>query len=100
MVSKLESVFQAELVKELRSIFPKAFVIKQDANYIQGIPDLVIMWGTRWAMLECKESAKAPYRPNQELYLARAKEQSWSATIYPENKDDVIEELHHFMTRP
>jgi hypothetical protein len=100
MGSKLESVFQGELIKELRSIFPKAFVLKQDPNYMQGIPDLVIMWGTRWAMLECKESASAPYRPNQEVYLERALEQSWSATIYPENKDDVVEQLHHFMTRP
>lgn len=99
MVSKLESEFQAKLVKELKSIFPNCFVLKNDANYIQGIPDLTVMWGNRWAMLECKESAKAPYRPNQEIYLALADEQSWSATIYPENKDDVIEALHEFMTR-
>jgi hypothetical protein len=98
--SKLESAFQAELIEELKAIFPNCFVLKNDPNYRQGIPDLTVMWGTRWAMLECKESAKAPYRPNQEIYLAMAAEQSFSATVYPENKDEVVEQLHHFMTCP
>lgn len=99
-MGKLERDFQGDLIPQLKKMFPNCFVLKNDPNYRQGIPDLTILWGTRWGMLEVKKSASEPYRPNQEIYLEMASEQSWSATIYPENKDEVLEELYHFMTRP
>lgn len=98
-MSKRESEFQGALIKELKQRFPGAFVLKNDPNYCQGIPDLSIMYGKRWAFLECKESADAPYRPNQELYLERAKKMSYSATIYPENKEEVLDELERALGR-
>lgn len=51
----LESEFQAKLIKELEDIFPNCMILKNDANYIQGFPDLLILYEDRWAALECKK---------------------------------------------
>lgn len=91
---KKENDFQAKLVKEIKERFPGAIVLKNDPTYIQGIPDLTILYKNKWAMLECKRSSNEPYRPNQQYYLGKAKEmKSYSATIYPENKEEVLDAL-------
>lgn len=95
-----ENNFQAELIKELNDTFPGCLILKNDANYLQGIPDLTIFYKTHWAFLECKKSCNEPFQPNQEYYLALAYGMSYSACIYPENKREVIRELQQaFRTR-
>lgn len=89
----LESKFQASLIKELKSKFPDCIVMKNDSSYIQGIPDLLILYKDKWASLECKKSAKASKRPNQEYYVDRMNNMSFSRFISPENKEEVIAEL-------
>ena len=89
----LESKFQAELIKELKERFPGCIVLKNDPNYIQGIPDLLILYGKRWAALECKKSKDAPMRPNQSYYVKRMNKMSFSRFIFPENKEEVLREL-------
>ncbi len=91
--SKLESKFQAELIKELKTIFPGCIIQKQDSGRIQGIPDLLILYGDRWAMLECKRSANASHRPNQDYYVAKCDDMSFCRYIYPENKAEVLDAL-------
>ena len=90
---KLESRFQAKLIKELKDLFPGCMVFKMDASYIQGIPDLLILYGNRWATLECKKDSKATRQPNQEYYVATMDDMSFSRFIYPENKEEVLNEL-------
>lgn len=92
-ISKLESKFQAELIKELKAIFPDCIVLKNDPNYIQGIPDLTIFWNDRWATLEVKKDAIASHQPNQDYYVNRMNSMSFSTFIYPENKEEVLYEL-------
>ena len=53
--SKLESGFQDRLIAEIKDMFPGCMVFKMDQ--IQGIPDLLILYGKRWASLENKKSA-------------------------------------------
>jgi len=91
--SKLESDFQAGLKKELRRLFPGCFIIKLDANEQQGIPDLLILFNDRWAILEAKRDAQAPFRPNQEWYIEQFDRMSFSSVIYPENKEVVLNAL-------
>ena len=50
----LERNFQSKLIKELKERFPGCMVLKNDPNYIQGIPDLSIFYKDKWATLECK----------------------------------------------
>lgn len=88
-----ESKFQADLKKELKRIFPGCIITKLDAGDIQGIPDLLILWKNKWATLENKKSASASKRPNQEYYVNKMNEMSFSRFIYPENKEEVLNEL-------
>lgn len=88
-----ESKFQADLKKELKSMFPGCIVTKLDSSDIQGIPDLLVLWKNKWATLENKRSANASKRPNQEYYVDKMNEMSFSRFIYPENKEEVLNEL-------
>lgn len=88
-----ESKFQSDLKKELKTMFPGCIITKLDSGDIQGIPDLLILYRDKWATLENKRSAKATRQPNQEYYVEKMDEMSFSRFIYPENKDIVLDEL-------
>ncbi|HAE24269.1 MAG TPA: hypothetical protein DCG33_02920 [Prevotellaceae bacterium] len=92
-MAKLERDFQASLIKELKRRFGGCMVMKLDPDYIQGIPDLLILYEDKWATLECKKSANASRRPNQEYYVRKMNDMSFSSFIYPENKERVLDEL-------
>lgn len=85
-----ESQFQKKLVDEIKSRFPGSIVLKTDANAIQGFPDLLILYKTHWAALECKKDAFAKMRPNQDYYVRLLNEMSFASVIFPETKDEVL----------
>lgn len=89
--SRLESGFQDRLIKTLEALFPGCMVFKMDQ--IQGIPDLLVLYRDKWASLECKRSAKAKRQPNQEYYVRKMNEMSFSRFVSPENKEEVLDEL-------
>ena len=88
-----ESRFQSGLILELKERFPGCLVMKLDSSYIQGIPDLLVLWGRHWAALECKQTRAAHRQPNQEYYVNRMNDMSFSRFIFPENKEEVLYEL-------
>lgn len=92
-MGKLERDFQAGLIKELKNRFPGCVVVKNDPNYIQGIPDLLVLYEDKWAALECKKSANAKKRPNQDYYVDKMNQMSYSAFICPENKEEVLNDI-------
>lgn len=87
----LESKFQKDLIAELKTMFPSALIFKNETK--QGLPDLTILHENGWALLECKADADAPHQPNQDYYVAKADEMSFSRFIFPENKQEVLDEL-------
>nr|DAM96993.1 MAG TPA: hydrolase [Caudoviricetes sp.] len=89
----LENKFQAMLIQKIKNIFPGCIVMKNDSSYIQGIPDLLILHNDKWASLECKKTANAKKQPNQEYYVGRMNEMSFSRFICPENMEEVLDEL-------
>jgi len=91
----LESKFQAKLIEELECIFEGCVILKNDANYIQGFPDLLILYNNTWAALECKKNADSRYQPNQEYYLGMLDKMSYASVIWPEIKEEVINELQY-----
>ena len=91
-----ESKFQGKLIREIRSLFADAIVMKLDSGYKQGVPDLLILFKDRWATLECKKNAAAHHQPNQDWYVDRMNAMSFSRFIFPENKDAVLQELAAF----
>ena len=88
-----ESAFQKGLINDLKKRFPGCMVLKNDPNYIQGIPDLLVLYEGRWAALECKKAKQASHQPNQDYYVERMNEMSFSRFVYPENKENVLDEL-------
>ena len=92
-MGKRESKFQANLIGELERMFEGSIVTKLNAGHKQGIPDLLILWNDKWATLECKKSADASHRPNQEYYVDKMNQMSFSRFIVPENKEEVLNEL-------
>lgn len=88
-----ERHFQSALIRELKKRFTGCIVTKLDSSHIQGIPDLLILWGKHWATLECKKHAKAKHQPNQDYYVGLMNDMSFSRFIYPENKEEVLHEL-------
>ena len=89
----LESQFQSKLIKKLKKILPGCLVMKTDPTYIQGLPDLLILFNDRWAVLECKKSGTASHRPNQDYYVDRMNEMSFARFIYPENEEEILHDL-------
>lgn len=94
-MAKLERDFQSKLIKEIRDKFPGCVVMKNDSSYIQGIPDLTVLYQDKWAMLEVKRSETASHRPNQEYYVGKMDEMSFARFICPENKETVLDEMEH-----
>lgn len=86
----LENKFKTGLVKELKERFPGCMVVHLDPAEIQGIPDLLVLYGPTWAALEVKKSATASHRPNQDYYVQKMNEMSFAAFIYPENKEEIL----------
>lgn len=90
--SRLESGFQDNLIKDLKEMFPGCMTFKMEQQ--QGIPDVLVLYKDKWATLECKKSANAKKQPNQEYYVSKMNEMSFSRFIYPENKEEVLNDLH------
>ena len=92
----LENRFKTNLIKELKEMFPGCMVLHLDPNEIQGIPDLLILYEDKWAVLEGKKNARASHRPNQEYYVDLMDRMSFAAFIFPENKDEVLDALYFY----
>jgi len=90
-----ESVYQRSIIERLEDEFPGCVVLKNDASYIQGMPDLLVLYRDKWAMLEVKTSRDSPMRPNQEHYISLLSQMSYAAFVYPEIEDRIFYELQH-----
>lgn len=90
---KNENVFQASLIRTIKNLLPGCIVLKLDPNYIQGIPDLLILHGITWAALECKKTENAPHRPNQDYYVKTMNKMSFATFVYPENVQQVLKDM-------
>jgi hypothetical protein len=93
VTNMLENKFKTNLIKDIKKRFPGCMVMHTDPNEIQGAPDLIVLYGNKWASLEGKKSASASHRPKQNYYVATMNAMSFSRFIYPENKEEVLNDL-------
>lgn len=89
----LERDYQADLIKKIKRLLPGCLVVLNDPNYIQGIPDLTVFHGPKWALLEVKASERSKERPNQRYYVEKYGEMTFCSFIYPENEEEVLNAL-------
>jgi hypothetical protein len=90
---KLESAFQAELIKELEALYPECIILKNDAQLRTGIPDLIVLYKNKWVMLEVKAAWNSDHQPNQDYYIDKCDDMSFGAFIYPENKEAILDAI-------
>lgn len=90
-----ENRFQSSLIKEIQGKLTDCFILKNDgSNVPQGFPDLLILYKQKWAALECKRNSEAEKQNNQEYYVDKLNNMSFSRFISPENKEEVLHELY------
>lgn len=88
-----ENQFQAKLIRDIKATYPGCVVLKNDASYLQGFPDLLVLFEDKWAALECKRKTDAHKQPNQEFYIDKLGKMSYASFICPENREEVMNEL-------
>lgn len=89
----LERFFQPKLIKKLERIFPGIIVLKNDPNYLQGFPDLTLLYEDRWAVLETKKETNADRQVNQDYYVNLLNHMSYSDFVFPENEERILHDL-------
>lgn len=92
-IKMLERVYQAGLIKRIKRRLIGAIVLKTNPDYIQGIPDLLVLYDDKWAALEVKRFADSHRQPNQDYYINLMNEMSFAAVIYPENEEVVLDAM-------
>lgn len=86
-----ENQFQTKLISEIKALLPGCMVLKNDPNYISGIPDLTVLYKNYWAYLEVKKSEDEPFQPNQEYYIDWARRTNgYGFVVHPKNKSDIL----------
>lgn len=98
-MSKLESKFQKDFLDEAKRRYPGCIALKNDSGYIQGFPDWTLLYKDKWAVLEMKKERGAIKQPNQEYYVDMLNNMSFSRFVFPENQEEVFEDLDTFFKR-
>lgn len=99
LLVKLESKFQKDFLDEARKRYPGCIALKNDSSYIQGFPDWTLLYEDKWAVLEMKKERGARKQPNQDYYVDKLNKMSFSRFVFPENRDEVFEDLDTFFKR-
>jgi len=93
-----ESQYQLKLIKKIEHMFPGCMVIRNNPAHLQGVPDLLILYSSTWGALEVKLALESEIQPNQSYYVAMMDRMSFAAFIYPENEEEVLNELQLALT--
>ena len=91
----LESEFQSNLINNIENRLPGSIILKNDAKYKRGIPDLLVLYNDKWAALECKKHERSSKRPLQDYYVSRMNKMSFARFVRPENEKEVLDELEN-----
>lgn len=92
-----EADYQAKLIKKINKMIPGCIVLKNDSSYLQGISDLSIFHGPKYALLEVKISEDAEHQPNQDYYVDKTNDDGGFARfVFPENEKKVLAEMHDY----
>lgn len=88
-----EAQFQRHVIDRLNKEFPGCYVLKTDPGYLQGFPDLLILYEDTWAALEIKKTSNSHHQPNQDNYIYDLNDMAYAAFLFPENEEEVFNDL-------
>lgn len=90
----LERNYQRNLIQKLRKLHPDWIIFKNDANYLQGIPDWTVLANGTYALFDVKKSKDAVHQPNQDWYINNANETGgFGMFVYPENEEEFLDAI-------
>lgn len=92
---KQEREFKPKSKERIEEMFPGCFIHEMGCA-TQGIPDTLILFEDKWALLEFKKSKDASHRPNQNYYVNKFNQMGFSAFVYPENLEDILDDLRRY----
>lgn len=95
-MARRENEYQSKLIKRIESRFPGCLVLKNDEWYIPGVPDLTVLYGESYAVLEVKRDSDEMRRPgpNQTYYVDLIVSMGgFACFIYPQNEEEVLDAL-------
>lgn len=96
----LEAAFVKQVKADILERFPGAYVRKNMAVAILGIPDVECGIEGLYVALECKRSKSARLQPLQQYTIDKINNAGCFARItYPENWDEVLRELTELLER-
>lgn len=88
-----ESEYQSRIISRVKQLLPGCIVMKNDSSYLPGIPDLLILYNDRWAMLEVKLHVLSRHQANQDYYVDLLNSMSFAAFVYPGVEEEVLYDL-------
>lgn len=91
----LERDYKPQMLKRLEKRFSRFGPVRWQHNDPnapgqQGIPDTTVFIGQYWVLLEVKRSEKSKKRPNQDWWIQKWSDVTFTATIFPENEEEVF----------
>lgn len=95
-----ERTYHRQLVERIEELFPNCVVLRNDPIRIPGIPDILILYGDKWAMLEIKAANDSSRRPNQDWYIEFLNDMSFASFINPDNEEEVLNALQSTFGSP
>lgn len=95
-----EGKFKETLNRELMQRFPGCYILKNDSSFLQGVPDIQVLWKDRWAMLEAKKASNAAKQTNQDWYIKVFNKMSFAAFIEPGNMEEVLDAMESAFSNP
>ena len=98
LILKSETVFSREFRQAISKVYPETIWIRTSPNQIQGIPDWIMLYQNRYFVFEFKKYEGAPSRPNQPYYVALLNDWSYARFVYPENREEVLDEVFKILS--
>lgn len=89
----LEKDFQAKFLTKLRKLGCKCYKQQMNATTRAGTPDVIVLLGPVWIMLEFKKAKNSPKRPGQQRNIDWANEVSFGWFVDPSCADEVYEQI-------
>lgn len=92
----LESEFKKKFCARVKRAVKPITILqyKQDASTVNGFPDTIIILEGITVFIEFKKSKTAKFRPGQKEWIEKLNDNGHFAWVcYPENADDILEEI-------